>query len=129
MSFELSLANSKLITQNLELGEAPDPCKAMTVRKHPALVVFQGGAAASSPLEGLVAQGQAAATLDLLAAAASTGAFDRAILVTELDALAGVAASEVRAAGDLPVPVEKLTAPSQAGAAFHFGESLLRVCQ
>src|SRR5438552_18476006 len=101
----------------------------MTVRKRPTLVVFQGGVAASSPLEGLVAQAQAAATLDLLATAASTGAFDRAVLVTELDALAGAAASEARAAGRLPVTVEKLPAPSQAGEAFHFGESLLRVCQ
>src|SRR5438552_12153524 len=101
----------------------------MTVRKRPALVVFQGGVAASSPLEGLVAQAQAAATLDLLATAASTGAFDRAILVTEVDALAGAAASEPHAAGGLPVIVEKPPTPPQAGGAFHFGESLLRVCQ
>src|SRR5919201_1208338 len=101
----------------------------MTVRKRPTLVVFQGGAAASSPLEGLVAQAQAAATLDLLVAAASSSAFDRAILVTELDALATVAASEARAAGRMPLTVEKPPAPSRAGGAFHFGESLLRVCQ
>ena len=43
----------------------------MTVRKRPALVVFQGGVAASSPLEELVAQAQVGATLDLLATAAS----------------------------------------------------------
>src|SRR5438067_8394353 len=105
------------------------PGQTMNDRKRPALVVFQGGVAASSPLEGLVAQAQAAATLDLLATAASTGAFDRAILVTDLESLAGTAASEARAAGGLPLTVEKPPAPSRAGGAFHFGESLLRVCQ
>src|SRR5437868_7209970 len=97
------------------------PGETMYALQRPALVVFQGGVAASSPLEGLVAQAQAAATLDLLATAASTGAFDRAILVTDMEALASAAASEARAVGGLPVTIEKSPAPSQAGGAFHFG--------
>jgi hypothetical protein len=101
----------------------------MTDRQQATLVVFQGGVAASSPLEKLVVEAQAAAALDLLAVASSSGAFDRAILVTELDALANAATSEAGASGRLPVFVEKLRPGGKGSAAFHFGESLLRICR
>jgi hypothetical protein len=102
----------------------------MSDRARASLVVFQGGAAVSSHLEVLVAEAQAAATLDLLAVASSTGAFDRAILVTELDALADAATSEAGSSGRLPLIIEKLPARSPSGReAFHFGDSLLRVCR
>src|SRR5437868_1386190 len=101
----------------------------MIARKRPSLVVFQGGVGASSPLERLVVEAQAAATLDLLDVASSSGAFDRAILVTELDALAEAATSEAGVSGRLPVLVERMRPAGKGRAPFHFGESLLRVCR
>src|SRR5690349_17690392 len=98
--------------------------------RDPTLVVFQGGISASGGLEKLVAEAQGAATLDLLEAASASGAFGRAVLVTEV---AGLAEAAVRLFGGwrLPLVVEKLPTRSGEGgaAAFHFGESLLRVCR
>src|SRR5437868_12590486 len=103
----------------------------MSDHERPALIVFQGGSGSGSPLERLVSEAQAAATLDLLAAASASGAFDRAILVTEVGALARAALSQSGGPGALPLAVQKL--PSQPGrgegaAAYHFGDSLLSVC-
>lgn len=96
----------------------------MNIRTRPALVVFQGGASTSSLLERLVADAQAAATLDLLAAASESGAFSRTVLITELDSLASAATG----LGGLHLTTTPL--PTRTGAeSFHFGESLLGICR
>src|SRR5436190_9095487 len=95
----------------------------MTDHARPTLVIFQGGISTSSPLESLVGNAQAAATLDVLAAASASGAFDRTILVTEMDALS----SAISNLGNLAVTVERLSAGGKSR--FHFGESLLSICK
>jgi len=91
-------------------------------RERPTLVIFQGGAFDSdTPIERIVLAAQHAATLDLLALAADSQAFDRAILVTEDQALIISARAE---AGGLPLLIE-----SHSGGAFHFGESLVSLCK
>lgn len=97
----------------------------MAERTRPTLVVFQGGAFDSaSPLERLVIQVQRAATLDILAKAAESGAFERAVLVTEYDELA-TASTDLPSMGQggLPLVVEV----TRAGR-FHFGQSLKDLC-
>lgn len=100
-----------------------------TVSQHPdarpTLVVFQGGVPDSAtPLERFVVEAQIAATLDLLALAAGTGAFSGTILVTEDSALRQAALSD--AAGwpsSMPFIVERYS-----GDSFHFGETLRAIC-
>jgi hypothetical protein len=108
--------NSKLITHN---------------STSPALVVFQGGVSLSaSPLERLVAEAQQAATLDLLAAASASGAYERAFLVTEQTSLAEAALADAGSrVGGLPLTLESVPSTATGGrAGFHFGESLRDLC-
>jgi hypothetical protein len=91
----------------------------------PALVIFQGGASASaSPLERLVSDAQAAATLDLLARAASSGAFAQALLVTEDPAVSGAAL----ASAPTVLPLQIVSA-GKGASGFHFGQALREVCR
>jgi hypothetical protein len=93
-------------------------------QNRPALVIFQRGASLSaSHLERLVGDAQAAATLDLLTRAASSGAFARAILVTEDQAIATGAST---ASSELPLHI---TSPGKSISGFHFGKELREVCQ
>ncbi|MEO6456823.1 MAG: hypothetical protein ABIO92_00905, partial [Chloroflexia bacterium] len=91
----------------------------------PTLVVFQGGAFDSdSPLERLVIRVQRAATLDILTKAAESGAFERAVLVTEYDGLANASADlPSMGQGGLPLVIEVTRAGS-----FNFGQSLHDLC-
>lgn len=100
----------------------------MTAISRPALVVFQGGASDSpASLESLVLDAQRAATLDLLALASSTGAFERAFLVTEDESLERQANAEAPAwPGGMPLRVER--AQEQAPGVFHFGEAFHALC-
>ncbi len=97
----------------------------MAERARPTLVVFQGGAFDSnSPLERLVIDVQCAATLDLLTKAAESGAFERAILLTEYDGLATAStALPGMREGNLPLVAEVTRSSS-----FHFGQSLHDLC-
>lgn len=79
----------------------------------------------TSPLEALVAQAQYAATLDLLALASSTGAFEQAFLVTEEASLAQAARSLAGALPAFRLTIEQGD-PSRP---FHFGETLRSVCR
>ena len=93
----------------------------------PTLVVFQGGAFASAPLENLVASVQAAAALDLLRKAADTGAFSSAFLVTEDTPLAAGASSL-----DTGTPLTVVTSQDLLGSDtwdFHFGNALMALCR
>ncbi|MFL5732854.1 MAG: hypothetical protein ACJ78Q_06600, partial [Chloroflexia bacterium] len=58
-------------------------------------------------------------------------AFGRAVLVTEVEGLAEAATALLGGGGRLPLVVERLPTLSESGGveAFHFGESLLRVCR
>src|SRR5437879_774863 len=98
-------------------------------KPRPALLVFQGGPSpsASAP-ERLVADAQSAATLDLLARAAASGAFTQAFLITEQTSLADAALSDAANwQSDLPLAI--VSATSQNDKAFHFGETLRNICQ
>ncbi len=97
--------------------------------QRPALVVFQGGALSGAPgLAKLVADAQAASTLDLLDTAARNGAFSQAFLATEQEELADVAASQAGDwAGELPLTI--LPGGARDGKAFHFGEALHNICE
>lgn len=98
----------------------------MAERTRPTLVVFQGGAFDSvSPLELLVIQVQQAATVDILTKAAESGAFERAILVTEYDELAAVITTlPSMGPGGLPLVVEVTRTGN-----FHFGQRLSDLCR
>jgi len=73
---------------------------------------------------------QNASTLDTLLAAAASGAFERAILVTEDSGLAAAALSIAAQPGSaLPLIVEPAAAPASEGMPFNFGENLLAVCK
>jgi hypothetical protein len=76
-------------------------------------------------LERLVAEAQNASTLDTLLAAAASGAFEQAILVTE-DAGLAAAAGSISA---LPLIVEPASAPASPGKPFNFGDNLRTVCK
>ncbi len=97
--------------------------------QRPALVVFQGGAlSGAAGLAKLVADAQAASTLDLLGRAARSGAFSRAFLVTEQEQLTDMAASQAGDwAGELPLTI--LSERARDGKAFHFGEALHNICE
>jgi hypothetical protein len=92
----------------------------------PALVTFLGTVpSTASPLERLVGDAWAASTLDLLALAASSNLFERAVLVTENAELANTALREAATwQSALPLDIE-----AHAGDSFHFGDSLLAVCR
>ena len=91
----------------------------------PALVIFQGGASASaSPLERLVSDAQAAATLDLLARAASSGAFAEAFIVSDDP----VTTQAVLASTSTTLPLNVVTSGKSASG-FHFGQALRKVCR
>jgi CTP:molybdopterin cytidylyltransferase MocA len=95
------------------------------------LVIFQGGISASgTQLERLVAEAQNASTLDALAAAASSGAFQRGILVTEDTGLAAAARSIASQAGtSLPLAIEPAPLLAPGEMRFSFGENLRAVCK
>src|SRR2546425_432349 len=96
---------------------------------HPTLLVFQAGASpAASPLEQLVSDAQAAATLDLLARASESGAFSQAFLVTEQPSLAATATSQAANwPGQLSLTIVSGVAPGNKP--FHFGETLHSICE
>lgn len=77
-----------------------------------------------------MADGQSAATLDMIYTAASTRAFERVLLVTEdsgLRAAASASGSDLR--GRLRVVVEAAPIPSGNDASFNFGANLRAVCK
>ncbi len=96
------------------------------IHYRPTLLIFQGGAFASATaLETFVVGAQHPAALDLLAAAAQSDAFERAILVTDDDRLVETAtAIFADTPTNLPLLIEKSDAEG-----FHFGETLRRICE
>lgn len=92
----------------------------------PSLVVFQGGTLNDvSPVERLVVEAWFAATLDLLSNAATSQAFEKAILLVED---ARLAASMSAAAADLRSEME-IHVEQQHGETFHFGDALSGICK
>ncbi len=100
----------------------------------PALIIFQGGATSfneashPSPLQEFVFDGQAAATLDLLARASHSGIFERAFLVTEQSALAHLALEEVAGRHHGALPLTIVSGAVSQDVPFHFGQTLRTVC-
>jgi hypothetical protein len=97
----------------------------------PTLVIFQGGVKESdTPLERLVVGAQHAATLDTIRAAADSGSYESAVLVTEDEGLSVAAAGLEREIGSaMPLVVERAALPSAGGGSFDFGENLRAVCR
>ena len=97
----------------------------------PTLVIFQAATSPrDTPLERLLSQAQNASTLDTIRVAASSHAFNRAVLVTEdADLTASASALAAELAGLLPLTAQAAPLPATTGASFNFGENLRSVCK